>query len=123
MTFAKTLHLTRRLVRATGWIASAVLWLLYLFELQAWLGMLWGTVAAVILFPGSVVYPAIHWFIHDALWPSSAYFVAFCLWFGMIAFDRLVVRLLWRRLYRAEDDDEAEQLTEALAVGRSEDDD
>ena len=82
--------------------------------------MLWGSVAAVILFPGSVLYPAVHWFIHDALWPSSAYLVAFCVWFGIV---RLVVRLLWLRLSRAEDDDEAEQLIGALAVGRSEEDD
>lgn len=112
----------RRAIRATGWTSSAVLWFLYLLELQDWIGVLWGAVAAVFLFPGAVLWPAVNWFVHDELWPSGVYLAAFAAWFACVAIDRLITRSVWRRLYVADNQEEAEELFGTLMIGRSNED-
>ena len=105
-----------------GWTASVVLWFLYLLELQDWIGTVWGTIAAVILFPGALLWPILNWFVNDELWPSGAYLAAFTVWFAMVAVDRMVVRSVWHRIQNT-DDEETEQLFDTLMVGRSNEDD
>ena len=55
-----------------GRVASTVLgvwlWWLWLGGLMDWMGVILGTLAGVILTPGALIYPIIHWLVEDE-WP------------------------------------------------------
>jgi hypothetical protein len=47
-------------------VSSILLWFYWWFFLEDWLGFILGTIAALVLSPGVIVFPLIYWFVKRA---------------------------------------------------------